>query len=161
MFARVLCKRRRVSANYCSRTRERFGRAQGGEKSGENNDAKMNEVWVSRPRRRAFALARELRKQKLIPVLHSAMRIVAAPNNHFRLLLSQPNFYDLAIFVSEEAAYRCRKLNSESPIPCLAIGDATFAAAEKIPACAAIRADAGEPRRVWPGVRWRRKTDPD
>ncbi len=105
----------------------------------------INNVWVSRPYRRAFDLARALRRHDLADIIKPAMRIVAAKNRHFNQLLSRPRFYDLAIFVSEEAAHRCRNLiAAEKSLPAMAIGDATFAAVEKIAAFAAVRASAGD-----------------
>lgn len=102
-------------------------------------------VWVSRPYRRAFDLVRALRRHGLTPVIKPAMRIIAAKNAHFKQLLARPQFYDLAVFVSEEAAHRCRNLiAAKKPLPALAIGETTFAAVEKIAAFAAIRAPAGD-----------------
>ena len=101
----------------------------------------MNTVWIGRPRRRAIALARELRKHNLSPLIKPAIRLAAAANDNFHRLLTQPHFYDLAIFVSEESARRCRHCTeTESPIPALAVGRAAQAAAESLPICAPIHA---------------------
>ncbi|MGI9306415.1 MAG: uroporphyrinogen-III synthase, partial [Gammaproteobacteria bacterium] len=103
-------------------------------------------VWVGRPRRRAAALARELRNLELTPLVKPAMRIAAAKDSAARkLFFARPQHFDLAVFVSEEAADRCRPhLPAAASLPALAVGPATFAAIAGIPALAAQPAPAGD-----------------
>lgn len=104
-------------------------------------------VWISRPRRRALPLARALIKHRLTPFLMPAMRIVAVEKSAaVKQFLNRPHDFDLAVFVSEEAARRCHPLLSaaaKTPLPALAIGAATLTALRMIPALTASDETAG------------------
>lgn len=106
----------------------------------------MNSVWVSRPRRRTLPLARALRRHNLTPIVKPAIRIVAAKQrDSLNQFVARLRFFDLAIFVSEEAAHRCRDITPpNSPLPSLSVGAATFAAVKKNPAFAAIETSADD-----------------
>ena len=96
----------------------------------------MSKVWISRPRRRAVSLARELRSLNITPVVHPAMRIVEVEDKDaLDMFLSRRQHADMAIFVSEEAVRRCRKMTTAAaPLPAFAVGAATSAALSTLPA---------------------------
>lgn len=103
-------------------------------------------AWVSRPRRRAVALARALQRQGVRPYLRPAMRIASASQcDVVAGFLHNPCQFDLAVFVSEEAVRRCRAADAgRGRLPALAVGRATLAALSSLPAFAAMTDPAGD-----------------
>ena len=95
----------------------------------------MIKVWISRPRRRAVILARELKKLEIIPVIRPAMRIVGiSEKESLNMFISRERHADMAIFVSEEGVRRCRGMTSSgNPLPVFGVGAATTAALSSIP----------------------------
>lgn len=92
-------------------------------------------VWLTRPRRRALPLARDLKRRGLRPLMIPAMRIEGIVRNPALAAFAGQNA-DMAIFVSAEAAERCQNISAAPPIPAFAVGNATLRALRAIPAFA-------------------------
>ena len=107
-------------------------------------------VWISRPRRRAKLLAEELKKLGLRPVIKPALRLLAAKDSKpLKQFAARPQNFDIAIFVSEEAAYRIQNIQKtppakNTPLPAFAVGPATLKTVAAIPSFAAQNAPAGD-----------------
>lgn len=105
-------------------------------------------VWLGRPKRRAAALAEELKKLGIRPEIKPALKILAAKNPRtLKQFAESPNRFDMAIFTGEEAAFRLQKLpppKNAAKVRALAVGPATLRALKKLPGLAPENAPAGD-----------------
>ena len=109
-------------------------------------------VWIGRPRRRALPLARQLQKRGLTPLIKPAMRICKLKKGEdgaMQSFLQAPKKFDRIIFVSEEAVRRVdeffqRPFSGGIPIPTLAVGETTRAAANRLAALAVAAESPGD-----------------
>ena len=105
----------------------------------------MKKVWISRPRRRANALAKALAARHIDSIIRPAIQIRTIRDNILLAdFLARRRQFDIAIFISEEAVWRCRQLARGKPLLALAIGSATYAAIKKNTALSAIDISHGD-----------------